>query len=240
MKSEAPRPIGCEKYEKNDEGICTRYYNGCTGSYEDYLQAKNKYVFVTDFFRSYLSCNAENLEDCSNGTVSVPKWAFKAVADAFERHFWLREIEYELDFTLDDAFGISGESKQEKIRKLHARNKDIFFTWVNRLRMCFGLNVKDSLTATWKIVDWYKRERPELFFNFNASPESMLDAYYRTYPQHAFIQWVVEQSQLKDTEELSADFWMEWFEKRLPEAASFIKRKMKQKAQSKETCKAGI
>lgn len=138
------------------------------------------------------------------------------------------EVEHDLDFTLDDAFGISGESKQEKMRQLYARNRDIFFMWVNRIRMCYDLNVKDSLTATWKIVDWHKAENPGVFYNFNSSPESMLDAYYRAYPQHAFIQWV-EQSQRKKATERCADFWMEWLEKRVPEAAVYIKRKIKLK-----------
>lgn len=230
MADDKPK-IKCTKREVNDDGVCKHYFDDDPYSDELYQKSEDKFLFMSGFFRSYMTCNTDNLADCSNGSIAVPKWAFKAVAEGFERHFQLREVEHDLDATLDDAFGISGESKQETIRKLYARNKHVFFMWVNRIRMCFGLNVKDSLTATWKIVDWYKAENPGLFYNFNASPESMLDAYYRAYPQHAFIQWVVEQSQRKKAAERGADFWLEWLEKRIPDAATYIKRKTRQKAQ---------
>jgi hypothetical protein len=220
----------CTKREVNEDGVCKHFFDDAEPfSDEQYQKADDKFLFVSGFFRSYLSCNADCLTDCANGSIAVPKWAFKAAAEGFERHFQLREVDHDLDATLDDAFGISGESKQDKMRKLYARNKDIFFMWANRIRMCYGLNVKDALTATWKIVDWYKTENPGLFYNFNASPESMLDAYYRAYPQHLFIQWVVEQSQRKNAAERGADFWMDWFEKRVPETSTYIKRKMRLK-----------
>ena len=230
MKSVKVRPSACKKRDITEEGLCSYFSSECVGDYEEYQKAEDKYLYVTGFFRSYLQCNAENLEDCSSGSVTVPKWAFKAVAEAFEYYFQRREMEHDLDTTLDDAFGRI-ENKQETIRKLHARYKDIFFMWVNRIRMQFGLNVKDATTAAWKIVAYEKEKHPVFFYNFNASPESMLDAYYRAYPQHVFIQWVVEQSQRKNAAKYNADFWMDHLKKQVPEAATYIKRKMKQKTQ---------
>lgn len=92
------------------------------------------------------------------------------------------------------------------------------------------MNIKDAATATWKIVYWYEENNPGMFYKFNASPESMLDAYYRAYPQHEFIQWVVKESQSgKGESKRGAEYWMDWLEKKVPEASTFIKRKMRLK-----------
>lgn len=219
----------CTKREVNEDGICKHYFDENPYSDEEYNKAKDKFMFLSTYFRSYISCNADRFADSGSGAIEVPKWAFMAIGEGFEKHFQLREVEHNLDATLDDAFGINVEGKQETIRKLYARNKNMFCMWVNRIRMSFGLNVKDAATATWKVVAYFKEEHPGFFYNFNASQESMLDAYYRAYPQHVFIQWVVEQSQRKNAAERGADFWMDWFEKRVPEAAAFIKRKIKHK-----------
>jgi hypothetical protein len=141
----------------------------------------------------------------------------------------LIDVEHNLDATLNDAFGVSSEGKQETIRKLYARSKDVFYLWVNRIRMHFGLNIKDAATATWKVIGYLREVRPDLFYNFNSSIESMLDAYYRAYPQHEFIQWVIKESQTENNGVFGAEDCMYFLERNVPDAATFIKRKMRLK-----------
>lgn len=201
----------------------------------EYQKAENKFHFLAEYFRWFQSCSVDYFEGStvdSDDMVPVPKWAFKAVAEAFWRHHKLVEVEHNLDSTLDDAFGVIKQGKQESIKKLYARNKEEYFRWLNRIRMHFGLNIKDAATATWKVIVFLKEVRPGSFYNFNASPESMLDSYYREFPQQVFIQWVVRESQSTQIRFCDDRYWMEFIERIAPDAATFIKRKMKLKVSS--------
>jgi len=215
-----------KKRDIGEDGFCRHFFEDIEEHEKIYRENGEGFLILSGLFRSYLKCNP-GLFDDSSGMVPVPKWALKIVAEAFEKHYQKKEVEHDLNVTLDDVFGISGENKQETMRKLYARNKEIYFRWLNRVRMYFGLNIKDAATATGKIVEWYKNDYPGMFFNFNASKETMLDAYYRAYPQHEFIQWVAKESKSEQSFEQLRDHWQAWLEKRVPEAATYIKRKMK-------------
>lgn len=217
------------KREVNEDGICKHFFEESQLSESDYHEAENKFLILTSFFRSFLNCNPDYLKDCSSGTVPVPKWVFKAVAEAFEYHFQKKEMEHELSFTLDDAFGLSDEDKQETIKKLYSRNRQAFYFDVNSIRMYFGLKIKDAATAAWKILEWRKVKNPWVFYNFTASMETLLDAYYRKYPQQEFFQWIAQRPQSDEPFEARRDNHLIWIEKRVPEAATYIKRKMRLK-----------
>lgn len=91
--------------------------------------------------------------------------------------------------------------------------------------MHYGLNIKDSVTGTFKIIEWYQTHQPRSIYNFNASQKSIQDAYYRAYPQHEFIKWVTEEA----ARPWNLQYWIDWLEVRVPEAGAYCKRKMKLK-----------
>lgn len=199
---------------------------------EDYKVDGESFKYLTSFYQSLLK-DAPGLFDDIDGNIRIPKWAVKAVADAFETYNQQKNIEHNLDMTLEEAFRVPSESKQETIKKLQSKNKDKFFFRVNCIRMYFFLNVSDSVTAAWKIVQWQKDNKPGFFYNFKASQKSMLDAYHRAYPQPFFMEWMMEWgrdlTESKVSGETFRESYMKWIEKNVPEAATFIKRKMRPK-----------
>ncbi len=207
-----------------------------TGKYtvEDYKKDGESFKYLSSFFQALLT-EASGLLDETDGNIRVPKWAVKAIAEAFQRYAHRTDIEHDLEATLEESFGIPSESKKETIKKLQQRNKKRFFDRVNMVRMIFGLNVNDAVAVTWKIVQWQKNNKPGFFYNFKANQKSMLDAYHRAYPLPTFMEWVQEWSQLfvhvkTDFESFKVKY-LKWIEDRVPEAAAFIKRKNRLKQQ---------
>ena len=211
--------------EIGEDGFCKHFFEDLADQEKEYVKEGNDFSVLSGVFRSYITCNT-GLFDNTSGYVPFPKWVIKAVSDAFEKYYQRKNVEYDLDTTLDEAFGIN-EDKLETIRKLHARNREDFFGQLNNIRMFFGLNVKDAAQATWKITEYRKKTYPTFFYKFNASKESLLDAYHRAYPQHKFIQWVAERPPKDTPFDERADKHLKWIEDRVPEAAAYIRRKMK-------------
>ncbi len=215
-----------------------------TGKYtaEDYKNEGENFKYLSSFYQALLS-DVPGLLDETDGNIRVPKWAVKAVAEAFQRYAHRTDIEHDLEATLEESFGIQSESKKETIKKLQQRNKKRFLDRVNMVRMVFGLNVNDAVAVTWKIVQWQKNNKPGFYYNFRASQKSMLDAYHRAYPLPTFMEWVQEWSQLlgyakTDFESFKAKY-LKWIEERVPEAATFIKRKIRlrnPKTDTETTC----
>lgn len=199
---------------------------------EDYKEDGENFKYLSSFYQSLLK-NAPGLFDEIDGNIRVPKWAVKAVAEAFDIYDQRKNIEHDLDVTLEEAFKVPSESKQETIRKLQSKNKDKFFFRVNCIRMYFFLNVSDSVAAAWKIIQWQKDNKPGFLYNFNANQKSMLDAYHRAYPQPFFMEWMMEWgrdlAESKVSGETFRDTYMKWIEQNVPDAATFIKRKMRLK-----------
>jgi len=163
--------------EIGGDGFCKHFFEDMVDFEKDYQKRNNDYMTLAGLVRSYVSCN-KGLFDDQSGLIPFPKWALKAIADAFERYHQRKYMDHDLDMTLDEAFGIN-EDKQESIKKLHARNKEGFFYDMNSIRMYFGLNVKDASLPAWKLCEYRKRVNPRFFYKFTANKETLLDAYHR-------------------------------------------------------------
>lgn len=190
---------------------------------DKYLESENDFMLLCHYFHAIELYYADQFE--GKGTIKIQKWAVKAVAEGLSKYSDERIYKHNFDITLEEAFGIPQENKLEKINELYATNKRIIFRWINRIRMHYGLNIKDSVTATFKIIEWYQTHQPRSIYNFNASQKSIQDAYYRAYPQHEFIKWVTEEA----ARPWNLQYWIDWLEVRVPEAGAYCKRKMKLK-----------
>ena len=215
-----------------DDDTFWNFFSSGKYSVENYQKNGESFKFLSDFYRDLLK-DVPGLFDDLSGNIRIPKWAVKAVAEAFESYNQQNSIEHNFDMTLEDAFRVPCKSKQETIRNLQKKNKDNFFFRVNLIRVTFFLNVADSVASAWKIVEWQKKNRPGFFYNFTASQKSMLDAYHRAYPQPLFMEWMMEWGHYLVVSKTEADYFrdkhMKWIEENVPEAAAFIKRKRRLK-----------
>jgi hypothetical protein len=189
---------------------------------ERYEDSLDKFSMLCSYFWGINGYYADQFE--GNGTIKIQKWAVKALAEGLSKYSEEKR-NLNLDITLEDAFGIPHENKIEKITSLYADNKKIIFNWINKIRMHYGLNIKDSVSATFKVIEWYKENQPNAIYNFNASQKSIQDAYYRTYPQHEFIKWVAVMASKPG----KLQYHIDWLEKSVPEAVTLIRRKVKNK-----------
>lgn len=212
------------------EDYCALFRNG-KFSLEEQQKAGDDFKYLSNFFIT-ISKEAPHLFDDCNGNVRIPKWALKAVTEAFSKYDTQRNKEHSLDMTLDVAFNVPTETKKELNKRLLNASRERFFNQVNMIRMIFQLNVQDAATAAWKIIEWQRAKNTKSLLNFNANQKSMLDIYHRTYPMPKFLEWVNNNSMIffeDSTQEEYRVTFLESLEKRVPEAAAFIRRKLRNK-----------
>lgn len=215
---------------KETEDYWALFRNG-KFSLEEQHKAGDDFKYLSNFFIT-ISKEAPHLFDDCDGNVRIPKWALKAVSEAFRNYDTQRNKEHSLEMTLDVAFKVPTETKKELNKRLLNTSRKRFFNQVNMIRMVFQLNVQDAAIAAWKIIEWQRAKNPKLFLNFNANQKSMLDIYHRTYPMPKFLEWVNNNSVIffeDSTQEEYRVTFLESLEKRVPEAAAFIRRKLKNK-----------
>ena len=215
---------------KETEDYWALFRNG-KFSLEEQHKAGDDFKYLSNFFIT-ISKEAPHLFDDCDGNVRIPKWALKAVSEAFRNYDTQRNKEHSLEMTLDVAFKVPTETKKELNKRLLNENRERFCNIVNMVRMIFLLNVQDSATVAWKVLEWQRSNKPKLFTNFNANQKSMLDVYHRTYPMPKFQEWVNKNSMIFFEYSTPEEFrvsYLETLEKRIPDTAAFIRRKLKNK-----------
>ena len=214
----------------DDDGICRCYAStGERFNREGYELSKDKFRYLHYFCTGYFLYNRGRYRDESED-MPFPKWAIRALYDSFTRYN--EESNTRPDPSLERAFGVAPIDVAKRKRQMATHGKRYFFDILNAARMYCDLKIVDAAHVAWKVLENAKEERPWRYGNLRASQKSLLDNYYREFPQYEFIRWVAdnaaEDSKSGPFEDHQKDF-IDWIDTTLPDVGVFIKRKMRLK-----------
>lgn len=214
----------------DEDGICRCFYNTNERfSKEGYEQSKDKFRYLHYFCTGYVHYNRGRLRDAADD-MPFPKWAINALFESFQRYN--EESNTRPDPSLDRAFGVTPIDVAKRKRQMARWGKGYFFDILNAARMYCDLKITDAAHVAWKVLENVRKEQPWRYGNLRASQKSLLDNYYREFPQAVFIRWVAdnaaEDSKSGPFEDHQKDF-IDWIDTTLPDVGVFIKRKMRLK-----------
>ena len=215
----------------DEDGICrTLYPAKIRFTYEGFQKCRDKFRYLENYVDGYYHYNREKFDNDLGGEIPFAKWAIRMLAHAF--YDYNRQRNTEIMPSLEKSFGIEPFDANKRKKEFAAQAKLYYFSELNMIRMYCKLKLVDASHAAWKLLQHDLVKNPWRFYKFKASHKSLLDAYYREYPQEVFIQWVaetaLEYSDYGPFEEMQKDY-LAWITEEVPEVGAYIRRKMKSK-----------